>query len=130
MLDDRTCTRTVPHPYAGQQVWTAEYNHFGWSSYLGGAPGKDNVPDYAAAARAENLAGLPPAFVSVGALDLFLDEDLDYVRRLSYAGVSVEFHLYPGTFHGFDLAIGTRIAAQANRDSVEALRRSFESKIS
>jgi acetyl esterase/lipase len=33
-------------------------------------------------ACAESLAGLTPAFIATGDLDLFVDEDIDYARRL------------------------------------------------
>ena len=53
------------------------------------------MPIYAAPARADDLAGLPPTFICVGALDGFLDEDVDYANRLLRAGVPVELHVYP-----------------------------------
>lgn len=125
MLDDRTCITADPHPLTGEFVWSRASNHFGWSAYLGRAPGGPDVSPYAAPARAEDLSGLPPAFISVGALDLFLEEDLDYARRLTRAGVPVELHLYPGAFHGFQLAPEARITQLANRDSFAALQRAL-----
>jgi triacylglycerol lipase len=93
---------------------------------LGAAPGGAGISPYAAAARAGNLEGLPKTFISVGALDLFLEEDLDYARRLTRAGVPVELHVYPGAFHGFDMAPQTaRVAKAAARDSHDALRRAL-----
>ncbi len=126
MLDDRTCTLAEAHPHTGEFVWTRKDNHFGWSSLLGAAPGSPGISPYAAAARAENLAGLPPTFISVGALDLFLEEDLDYARRLTRAGVPVELHVYPGAFHGFDFATTANVVAKSNRNSLDALRRALE----
>ena len=123
MLDDRTCVSPLPHPYAGEFIWTPTSNHFGWSSLLGCTPGSDNVSPYAAAARAEDLSGLPPAFISTGALDLFTEEDLEYARRLMRAGVPVELHVYPGAFHGFDMLSGCAVSRAAQRDSLAALRR-------
>lgn len=123
MIDDRTCVLREPHPYAGEFIWTAQKNHFGWASLLGVPPGSPGVSPYAAAARATDLAGLPPTFISTAALDLFVDEDLDYARRLIRAGVPVELHLYPGAFHAFDLFPDSEVARTANRDSLAALRR-------
>jgi triacylglycerol lipase len=80
---------------------------------------------YAAAARADDLSGLPPTFISVGALDLFLEEDLEYARRLTRAGVAVELHVYPGAFHGFQMAPTARVSVAAERDSRDAIRRAF-----
>lgn len=123
MIDDRTCVHADPHPFVGEYVWTPKGNIFGWTALLGEAPGGEGVSCYAAAARAEDLAGLPPTYMSVGALDLFLEEDVDYAMRLTRAGVAVELHVYPGAFHGFEFATTARITASAVRDSTEALRK-------
>ncbi|MBE7213159.1 MAG: alpha/beta hydrolase [Gluconacetobacter diazotrophicus] len=122
MLDDRTVTNPDPNPHVGRLVWTADSNHFGWTALLGREPGGEGVPPYAAAARAEDLRGLPPAFVSVGGLDLFLEEDLDYARRLMRAGVPTELHVFPGAFHGFDMAPTARSAMVARNRARSALR--------
>ena len=123
MLDDRTCVARDPHPFAGEFIWTQQSNAFGWAALLGHAPGSDDVSPYAAAARATDLSGLPSTFVSCGALDLFLEEDIDYARRLTRAGVPTELHVYPGAYHGFTIAPAAAVAQQARRDNLEALRR-------
>jgi triacylglycerol lipase len=125
MLDDRSCVRD-PHPFAGEFLWHRANNHFGWSSLLGHEPGRDDVSCYAAAARAGDLAGLPPAYISTGALDLFLDENVDYAARLLRAGVPAELHVWPGAFHAFDLVPDARVAVAARRASLEALSRALE----
>jgi triacylglycerol lipase len=130
MIDDRTCVTADPHPYVGEFIWTPHNNRFGWSALLGGEPGGAGVSPYAAAARAEDLAGLPPAFISTGALDLFLEEDLGYARRLMRAGVPVELHVYPGGFHAFDYDPSASVAAQARRDSRAALARAMGARTS
>ncbi|MDE2597266.1 MAG: alpha/beta hydrolase [Sphingomonadales bacterium] len=104
MLDDRTGTASDPHPHCGQVVWTPQKNRFGWAALLGTEPGGADVPAAAVPARAADLAGLPPTFISVGALDLFLEEDLEWSRRLARAGVDVELHVIPGAYHGFGVA--------------------------
>jgi acetyl esterase/lipase len=114
MLDDRTCLSNRPNPYTGEFVWTRQNNHYGWRALLGQEPGSPDVSPYAAAARATDLAGLPPTFINVGALDLFVDEDIEYAHRLIRAGVPTELHVYPGVFHGadyMDSAISRRAAA-------------------
>lgn len=72
------------------------------TAYLGGPPGADGVSPYAAPARREDLSGLPPAWIGVGTLDLFHDEDVRYAQRLLDSGVPCELLVVPGAFHGFD----------------------------
>ena len=123
MLDDRTCVDPEPHPYAGEFVWTPELNHFGWKALLGTDPGGSGVHETAAPARAQDLSGLPPAFISIGALDLFLDESLEYTRRLARAGVPVELHVIPGAFHGSGLKLDAPQSQLANDLRMRALAR-------
>jgi len=101
MLDDLQLTSSSQQD--GLPVWSRGSNTFGWKAYLGDLYGRDDVPFTAAPARATDLSGLPPAFVSVGAVDGFRDEDIDYALRLSQAGVSTELHVYRGACHGFNL---------------------------
>lgn len=122
MLDDRTCARD-PHPVAGEHVWTPHNNAFGWTALLGEEPGGASVSAYAAPARATDLAGLPPTFIGTAALDLFVEENIEYARRLLHAGVPTELHVWPGAFHGFDLAPGPKVADAARAASTSALRR-------
>ncbi|MBA2934065.1 alpha/beta hydrolase [Sphingomonas sp. CGMCC 1.13654] len=128
MLDDRTGSAGELHPTAGEFIWPAANNRFGWAALLGCAPGSNGVSPYAAAARADDLSGLPPTFLATGALDLFVDEDMAYAQRLLRAGIPVEFHIYPGAFHAFDIAPGVPVAVQARRDMVDALRRFLQPK--
>jgi triacylglycerol lipase len=125
MLDDRTVTTDDPHPHVGEFVWTPDANRFGWAALLGQEPGGAGVSPYAAAARAEDLAGLPPTYITVGALDLFLEEDMEYARRLVRAGVPTELHLYPGAFHGFPMMADASVSKAYTRDLMGALRRAL-----
>jgi acetyl esterase/lipase len=77
MLDDRTSQRAQQNPHIGEFIWDRPNNNFGWRAYLGHDVGKADVSIYHVPGRATELAGLPPAYVSVGALDLFLEEDVD-----------------------------------------------------
>lgn len=126
MLDDRTCVTAEPNPVAGEFIWTPHNNTFGWASLLGHEPGRAGVSPYAAAARATDLSGLPPAFIACPTLDLFIDEDIAYAGRLARAGVAVQLIVYPGGFHGFDIfGADAPISIRARRDSREALKRAL-----
>ncbi|MDH7975889.1 alpha/beta hydrolase fold domain-containing protein [Sphingomonas sp. AR_OL41] len=96
---------------------TPNNNCFGWASLPSHEPGGPDVSPYAAASRAIDLAGLPPTYIMCGALNLFLEDDLDYARRLIRAGVPTELHVFPGGFHGFDIfpLSAASTAAQAAR---------------
>jgi len=107
MLDDRTVVRTDLDT-RNVRVWTPGSNRFGWTSYLGAEPGSGGVSEYSAPARREDLSGLPPAWVGVGTLDLFYQEDLEYARRLREAGVPCEVFTVDGAFHGFDALFGKK----------------------
>ena len=125
MLDDRTGTVGDPHPHTGEFVWTPAHNRFGWKSMLGVEPGSAGVKDEMAPARTRDLAGLPPAFISVGALDLFLEEDMEYVRRLTRAGVPAELYVIPGAYHGFAAAGPSPQTATLMKLRTTALARAF-----
>ena len=114
MIDDRQVTASSRQE--GLPVWSRESNSFGWRAYLGDLYGCDDLPYTAAPARAQDLVGLPAAFVSVGGVDGFLDEDVDYALRLNHAGVPVELHVYPGACHGYQIAQDSDITRQSRRD--------------
>ena len=104
MLDDRQ--RTPSMRAEGLYVWGSGSNAFGWRSYLGSLSGSDEIPAYAAAARATDLAGLPPTCVVVGSIDGFRDEDIDYAQRLNQSGVDCELHVIAGLPHAYLLVPG------------------------
>jgi acetyl esterase/lipase len=102
-------------------MWNRDANRHGWSAYLAGHAGAADVPIYAAPARAtvEQLRGLPPAYIDVGELDPFRDEDIAYAARLLEAGVPCELHVTPGVFHAsesrvLDVASSRRIRGYRN----------------
>jgi acetyl esterase/lipase len=99
MIDDRHVTPSAREFHGlGPAFYDRKANQVSWGHYLGGR----QADQYAAPARAVDLAGLPPTFIDVGELDLFRDEDTDFARRLAASGVATEFHLYPGAIHSFD----------------------------
>ncbi|MGI8336280.1 alpha/beta hydrolase [Actinomadura scrupuli] len=101
MLDDRTAAR-ADLDETDHRMWNNNANRFGWQSYTGLPPGSPDISHLAAPARHNDLSGLPPAWIGVGALDLFHEEDLAYAHRLKAAGVQCEFFVADGAFHGFD----------------------------
>ncbi|MDA9230897.1 alpha/beta hydrolase [Alphaproteobacteria bacterium] len=101
MIDD-TNVAAPSDTLENTAVWSREANLYGWTSYLGTTPGGPDIAEYAAPARATDLSGLPPTYLPVGALDLFLDEDMDYAQRLLKAGNACELHIFPGAVHGFN----------------------------
>lgn len=127
MLDDRTgSTRRVP-PYIGHFIWTEAANKFGWTSLLGVPAGSASVPKGAVPARLMDLRGLPPAFIGVGSIDLFFEEDMDYAKRLALSGVSTELMIVPRAYHGFDvLARDAKLTVQFRTAWQAALRRALK----
>ncbi|MGI9578558.1 MAG: alpha/beta hydrolase fold domain-containing protein, partial [Microthrixaceae bacterium] len=101
MLDDRTALRHDIDE-RGFRLWNNKSNRFGWKAYLATEPGFPGITAPASPARAEDLSGLPPAWIGVGSLDLFCAEDLTYAERLDEAGVACEVEVAEGAFHGFD----------------------------
>jgi len=107
--------------YTNHPVWDQGTSFSAWEMYLDGTPGLDASP-YAAASRATDLSGLPPAYICVGTEDLFRDEDIDYARRLIDAGVPCELAVFPGMYHGGDMLVPqARISRRLNADFLSAL---------
>jgi acetyl esterase/lipase len=128
MIDDRTGSSRAAAPHLGAFNWNADANRFGWRCFLGQEPGTDLVPSCAVPARLQSVAGLPSTFIGVGALDLFVDENVNFARRLLDAGVPTELLVVPGAFHGFDLvARDADVSKRFNAAKLEALRRAFAS---
>ncbi|MFB7177255.1 alpha/beta hydrolase [Streptomyces sp. NPDC056257] len=92
-----------------------------WRHYLGSRP----ATPYAAPARATDLSGLPPAYIATAEFDPNRDEDIDYARRLLQAGVSVELHQWPGTFHGSQAILSAEVSQRQNAELAAALRRAL-----
>ncbi len=108
------------------QIWPRASSLAAWEMYLDGVPGHDASP-YAAASRAADLSGLPPAMISVGEVDLFHDENRDYAERLQKAGIECAFRSYPGVFHGAEMAgYATEIGRRITDDYVGALRNALQ----
>lgn len=126
MLDDRTgSSRPVP-AHIGRFGWNSEANAFAWQCFLGQDAGLPDVPKNSVPARVADLSGLPPTFIGVGALDLFVAECIDYARRLVDAAVPTELVVVPAAFHGFDtIARDADVSRQFTATKVAALRRAL-----
>jgi len=125
MLDDRTAADRS-HDATGHFVWNNRSNLVGWRSYLGEQVAADDLPRYAAAARRDDLVGLPPTWIYSSDIELFYAEDRDYARRLEEAGVPVTFETVRGAPHGFeawasDSAMARDLVARAQAWLGEAL---------
>jgi len=121
MLDDRTAVRTDIDE-RNFRLWNNKANRFGWRAYTGHPPGAVEIGGLAAPARSDDLSDLPPAWIGVGTVDLFCDEDRAYADRLRAAGVPCELHVVPGAFHGFDsIRPKTGVAQEFRAAQVAAL---------
>jgi acetyl esterase/lipase len=125
-LDDRTGSSEPAPPPVGHFLWTPSANRFAWSSLLGVPAGSSKVPVAAVPARVASVAGLPPAWIGVGAIDLFAEEDMEYARRLVHAGVATELLVVRGAFHGFDILVpDAEVSKQFSASWKSALRKAF-----
>lgn len=121
MLDDRVIIpdeRLLPF-----LVWTYDNNYTGWSASLGADRGGNGITAIAAPGRLLQFEGLAPAFISVGDLDVFRNENLAYAGKLAEAGVPIEFHLHPGAPHGFEfMAPDAKISKRAMADYIRVIQ--------
>lgn len=118
MLDDHT-PRVRERAITDPRVWNETSNRTAWAHYLRDCD-PAAVPPYAAPARAEDLADLPPTWLATADLDMFVDENVEYAHRLMRSGVPAELHVYPGAIHGFDVfvpeaAVSRRYVAERDR---------------
>jgi acetyl esterase len=123
-LDDRLETPSM-REFVDSPMWNRPLAEQSWRAYLGAGADRDAVSPYAAPARAAELSGLPPAYISTAENDPLRDEGILYGLRLLQAGVSVELHQFPGTYHGSALAASAAVTQRAQRESVAALRRAL-----
>ncbi|WP_063038377.1 alpha/beta hydrolase [Nocardia grenadensis] len=129
MLDHRN-TSISSRQYSNQPtVWTGETNEFAWNAVLAGLP-DDRIPAYISPSRADDLSGLPPAYIDAGSAEVFRDEDVDYATRIWAAGGHAELHLWAGGFHGFDAlfpqACLSAAARQARTEWLTRILSSFD----
>ena len=122
VIDDRCETPSMKNG-RGLYIWDYQNSLDMWNHYLG--PDRSNVSPYAAPARAQDLSGLPPAYMMTCEHDPLRDEAIIYAMRLLAAGVQVELHNYPGTVHGFDFLTPSEISTRAVNEGVAAFKRAM-----
>lgn len=120
VLDDRMTTASMV-AFTDTPLWSRPQAEQSWSMYLA----EREADGYAAPARTEDLSGLPPAYVVTCELDPLRDEGIEYALRLLRAGVSVELHQWPGTFHGSTLVPGAAVVERMNSELIGALARAL-----
>ncbi len=126
MLDDR-CDSLSARQMEGLGVWDRESNRRAWRALLGDSAGGPDVSAYAAAARADDLSNLPPAFLDVTSCETFRDEVVAYASRIWAAGGQAELHVCPGGFHGSDLmAPDATLSKRAKHARLEWLQRTLD----
>nr|WP_087576189.1 alpha/beta hydrolase [Sphingomonas sp. CDS-1] len=125
MLDHRTGGEkdVWKNPMTGEFVWTGAANQFGWTSMRGDYGADDKRKGWFSPSLADDLSRLPPTFIAVGSLDLFLDENLDYARRLIAAGVPVDLDLYAGAPHAFGLVATADVTRRLRAGVAAAVER-------
>jgi triacylglycerol lipase len=123
MLDHRTGSDACPYanPNTGEFIWTRASNRFGWKALQGDYAADDARKGWFSPSLAEDLSGLPPAYIATGSIDLFFDENLDYARRLTAAGVPVELHSYAGAIHAFNAVPDAAVAQRCNAGVMAAI---------
>lgn len=114
MLDDRTSMKAEPGIFT---LWDEDDNVTGWTAYLGSRMGQDGVPIYAAPGRVEDVAGLPPLYMDIGQLDIFIQENHAYAGKFLAAKIETEFHIYPGLPHASDAIAPEHVASRAQREN-------------
>jgi acetyl esterase/lipase len=122
-LDDRQETWSAQH-FTDTPFMTREKVATSWQHYLGGA----SASPYAAPARATDLSGLPPACVTSAEFDPNRDEAITYALRLLQAGVTVELHQWPGTFHGSQVILSAEVSQRQMAELGAALRRGLATR--
>ena len=112
MLDDRMTTESSIDNNA--PVWNSKSNYNAWKLYLGSLFETNDIPKYAAPARAVSYDRLPSTITFVGALEPFRDETVAYVQNLQNAGVDVNYKVFEGAYHAFEqVCPNAKISKQA-----------------
>jgi len=119
-LDDRQETWSARN-FTDTPFMTRDKVAASWRHYLGSAP----ASPYAAPARADDLSGLPPAYITTAEFDPNRDDAIGYAQRLLQARVPVELHQWPGTFHGSQAILSAEVSQRQIGELGAVLRRAL-----
>jgi acetyl esterase/lipase len=121
MIDDRNIiSDPIILPFL---TWTYDNNFTGWNAVLGSELGSENVSPLAAPARLKDFSELAPAYIEVGELDIFRDENITYAQQLAKTGIPIELHVHPGAPHGYDrIAPNAKLTRRAINDRIRVIR--------
>ncbi len=119
VIDDRCDTSSI-RQYDEGPLFGGRLAKEMWVRYLGVDADRTITSPYAAPGRADDLHGLPPAFIQVNGLDPLRDEGIRYALRLMAADVPVELYCAPNQHHG--MSEDPRTAATAARLYHDAMR--------
>jgi len=114
MLDNRNITSSS-YEITDNRIWNRSKNIYAWNTYLGDLPEKE-IPYTAVPALCDDLSGLPPTYITVGSVEVFRDEVIEFADKLTESHVPVEFNLYKGGFHGFEFFMPQ---AEISRKSID-----------
>lgn len=122
MLDDRNSTPDAQMA-AASAMFSYEFNQTAWAAVLAAEAGSGAVAPTIAPARNENFAGLAPAYIEVGEVDIFRDESVAYAQGLWRAGVAAELHVHSGMPHAFDiLLLGDESGVRHREEKIRVIR--------
>ncbi len=103
--------------YIESPMWGTASNRLGWEAYLSNLYNNNlEIPSYASVSKENNLCDLPPTISLIGTLDPFYIETKNYIEKLKESNVPVEFAIFEGCFHAFDIEQpNTNVAREAEK---------------
>ena len=127
MLDHRSMSESINFSMDAR-TWGRDLNRAAWDLYLANVREKgDQIPGEASPAVEEDYSNFPPTYLSVGDVDSFRDEGIEFARGLVRAGVPVELHMFSQCPHAGDhmLPEGYEFKARARQEYVQVLKNAF-----
>ena len=85
-------------------VWNTISNQNAWDLYIGNFNQNDPMFKYASPSIEKVFSNLPPVLTYIGTEDPFYAETVQLIGNLKTAGVKVNFKIFEGCYHCFDIA--------------------------